>query len=215
VIEQLEADPAIIAAGFVGSIGRGDADDWSDVDLVIVVPDDQVGHYADAARRRGSGRVAFSFDARHNAPRGAGSVGVHYVIDGLPFNADWYVYPDSQGAWVADAKVVFDRHGLRRLSDTFDEHLAKREVQPPAPRPANAHRLLQVALIPVAAKRIARGSPDAGRMVEFVGGPHAPGAAPAGHLEMLRGLLGQYCGVAPAESLSATSRYLDLVADVL
>jgi predicted nucleotidyltransferase len=215
VIEQLEADPAIIAAGFVGSIGRGDADDWSDVDLVIVVPDDQGGHYADAARRRGSGRVAFSFDARHNAPRGAGSVGVHYVIDGLPFNADWYVYPDSQGAWVADAKVVFDRHGLRRLSDTFDEHLAKREVQPPAPRPANAHRLLQVALIPVAAKRIARGSPDAGRMVEFVGGPHAPGAAPAGHLEMLRGLLGQYCGVAPAESLSATSRYLDLVADVL
>jgi predicted nucleotidyltransferase len=215
VIEQLEADPAIIAAGFVGSIGRGDADDWSDVALVIVVPDDQGGHYADAARRRGSGRVAFSFDARHNAPRGAGSVGVHYVIDGLPFNADWYVYPDSQGAWVADAKVVFDRHGLRRLSDTFDEHLAKREVQPPAPRPANAHRLLQVALIPVAAKRIARGSPDAGRMVEFVGGPHAPGAAPAGHLEMLRGLLGQYCGVAPAESLSATSRYLDLVADVL
>ena len=134
VIEQLEADPAIIAAGFVGSIGRGDADDWSDVALVIVVPDDQGGHYADAARRRGSGRVAFSFDARHNAPRGAGSVGVHYVIDGLPFNADWYVYPDSQGAWVADAKVVFDRHGLRRLSDTFDEHLAKREVQPPAPR---------------------------------------------------------------------------------
>jgi predicted nucleotidyltransferase len=215
VLEQLQADPAISAVGFVGSIGRGDADDWSDVDLVIVVPDDQVGRYADAARRRGPGRVALSFDARHNAPRGAGSVGVHYVIDGLPFNADWYVYPDSQGAWVADAKVVLDRRGLRRLSDTFAEHLAKREVQPPVPKPADAHRLLQIALIPVAAKRIARRSPGAGRMVEFVGGPHAPGAAPAEHLEMLRGLLGQYRGVAPAERLSATSRYLDLVADVL
>lgn len=213
VIEQLEADPDISAAGFVGSIGRGDADDWSDVDLVIVVPDDQVDRYADAARLPGPGRVAFSFDARHNAPRGAGSVGVHYVIDGLPFNADWYIYPDSQGAWVTDAKVIIDRHGLRRLSDTFDEHLAKREIQPPAPRPANAHRLLQMALIPVAAKRIARRSPDAGRM--FVGGPQAPGAAPAEHLEMLRELLGQYRGVAPAESLSATRRYLDLVADVL
>lgn len=169
----------------------------------------------DAARLPGSERVALSFDARHNAPRGAGSVGVHYVIDGLPFNADWYIYPDSQGAWVADAKVVFDRHGLRRLSDSFDEHLAKREVQPPAPKPADAHRLLQMALIPVAAKRIARRSPDAGRMVEFVGGPHVPDAAPAEHLETLRGLLGQYRGVAPAESLSATSRYLDLVAEVL
>ena len=137
------------------------------------------------------------------------------MIDGLPFNADWYIYPDSQGAWVADAKVIIDRRGLRRLSDTFDEHLARREVQPPTPKPANAHRLLQAALIPVAAKRIARRSPDAGRMVEFVGGLHAPGAAPAEHLEMLRGLLGQYRGVAPAESLSATRRYLDLVADVL
>ena len=215
VIGQLEADPDISAAGFVGSIGRGDADDWSDVDLVIVVPDDQVDRYADAARMAGPGRVAFSFDARHNAPRGAGSVGVHHIIDGLPFNADWYIYPDSQGAWVADAKVIIDRRGLRRLSDTFDEHLARREVQPPTPKPANAHRLLQAALIPVAAKRIARRSPDAGRMVEFVGGLHAPGAAPAEHLEMLRGLLGQYGGVAPAESLSATRRYLDLVADVL
>ena len=71
VIGQLEADPDISAVGFVGSIGRWDADDWSE--------------------------VALAFDARHNAPRGAGSVGVHYVIDGLPFNADWYVYPDSQG----------------------------------------------------------------------------------------------------------------------
>jgi predicted nucleotidyltransferase len=88
VIGQLEADPGISAVGFVGSICRGDADDWSDVDLVVVVPDDQVGHYADAARRAGPERVALSFDARHNAPRGAGSVGVHYVIDGLPFNAD-------------------------------------------------------------------------------------------------------------------------------
>ena len=98
VLEQLQADPDVTAAGFVGSIGRGDADDWSDVDLVIVVPDDQVGRYADAARLPGPERVVLSFDARHNAPRGAGSAGVHYVIDGLPFNADWYVYPDSQGA---------------------------------------------------------------------------------------------------------------------
>jgi predicted nucleotidyltransferase len=49
VIGRLEADPDISAAGFVGSIGHGDADDWSDVDLVIVVPDDQAGRYADAA----------------------------------------------------------------------------------------------------------------------------------------------------------------------
>jgi hypothetical protein len=75
VIGQLEADPGISAAGFVGSIGRGDADDWSDVDLVIVVPDDQVGRYADAARRAGPERVALSFDARRDVVGEVAGVG--------------------------------------------------------------------------------------------------------------------------------------------
>ena len=67
-IERLEADPAISAAGFVGSLGRGDADDWSDVDLLIVVPDDQVGHYANATQLPRPDLVTWSIDARHNAP---------------------------------------------------------------------------------------------------------------------------------------------------
>ena len=62
MIGQLEADPDISAVGFVGSIGRGDADDWSDVDLVIVVPDDQVDRYADAARLPGPERIALAAD---------------------------------------------------------------------------------------------------------------------------------------------------------
>jgi predicted nucleotidyltransferase len=70
-VERLEADPAVSAAGFVGSLGRGDADDWSDVDLLIVVPDDQVEHYADATQLPGSEQVTWSVDARHNAPNGA------------------------------------------------------------------------------------------------------------------------------------------------
>ena len=152
-IERLEADPAISAAGLVGSLGRGDADDWSDVDLLIVVLDSQVDHYADATQLPGSEQVTWSIDARHNAPRGAGSVAVRYTIDGLPLNVDWYVFPRSQAAWVADAKVIFDRDGLPRLNDTFYEHQEKREVQPPTPKAANVHPLLQVWLIPGAAKR--------------------------------------------------------------
>jgi hypothetical protein len=209
-VERLEADPAIIAAGFVGSLGRGDADDWSDIDLLIVVPDDQVGHYADATHLPGSDLVTWSIDARHNAPRGAGAIGVRYVLDGLPLHVDWYIYPRSQAAWVADAKVIFDEQGLRRLDDTFRDHQDKREVQSPAPKVANAHRLLQVSLIPVAAKCVARRSADAGRMAEFVGGPYVPEAVPAEYLAILRRLLVQYRDDAPEEMLAPVSRYLDL-----
>jgi predicted nucleotidyltransferase len=211
----LEADPAVSAAGLVGSLGRGDADDWSDIDLLIVVPDGQVDQYADVTRLPGSEQVIWSIDARHNAPRGAGAIGARYVIDGLPLHVDWYVYPISRAAWVADAKVIFDEPGLRRLGDTFREHQDKREVQPPAPKAANAHRLLQVSLIPVAAKYVARRSADAGRMVEFVGGPCVPEAVPAEYLAILRRLLVQYRDDAPEEMLAPVSRYLDLAEAVL
>ncbi len=93
--------------------------------------------------------------------RGAGAVGVCYVIDGLPLHVDWHVYPRSQAVWVADTKVIFDPHGLPRLNNTFYEHQEKREVQPATPKALNAHRLLQVSLIPVAA---------AGRYLDIVEG---------------------------------------------
>jgi hypothetical protein len=85
-------------------------------------------------RRTGSDLVTWSIDARHNAPRGASAIGIDYGIDGLPLHVDWYVYPRSQVVWVADARVMFDEQDLRRLDDTFREHLDKREVQPPAPK---------------------------------------------------------------------------------
>ena len=83
------------------------------------------------------------------------------------------------------------------------------------PKTANAHRLLQVSLIPVAAKYVVRGSADAGRMVEFLGGPHVREATPAQYLATLRRLLIQYRDVAPEEMLTSASRYLDLVEAVL
>jgi hypothetical protein len=98
-------------------------------------------------------------------PRSAGAAGVRYVIDGLPLHVDWYICPHSMGAWAADAKVIFDQHGLPRLNGTFPGHQDKREVQPPTPKAANAHRLLQVSLIPVAAKYVVRRSAGTGPMV--------------------------------------------------
>jgi hypothetical protein len=66
----------------------------------------------------------------------------------------------------------------------------------------------------VAAKYVVRRSADAGRMVEFVGGPYIPEAVPAEYLAILRRLLVQYRD-APQEMLAPVSRYLDLAEVVL
>ncbi|WP_158602967.1 nucleotidyltransferase domain-containing protein [Jiangella rhizosphaerae] len=52
--EGLRADPAVAGAALVGSLGTGRHDDWSDVDLLVVVDD---GRLDDYARRRPAQRA--------------------------------------------------------------------------------------------------------------------------------------------------------------
>lgn len=64
VLAQLSANAEVAGAGFVGSLGRGDADDWSDVDMLIMVPDHEVNSRAGVGRLPGRECVTLSLDAR-------------------------------------------------------------------------------------------------------------------------------------------------------
>jgi hypothetical protein len=214
-LDKLERDATVIAAGLVGSLGRGTFDDWSDVDILIVVPDDQVDAFSDARLLPGAGELTLSFDARQNSPRGTGAVSGQYLLDGLPLWVDWYVYRLSQAGWVSDSKVVFDRQGIPGLDCTFDDHLARRQVQDPTPKPEHTHRLLQIALIPVAGKRVARRALDTGRMIEFLGGPPLRAGGSAEHLAALERLVVEYRDDGPVGSLQAARTYLRIVEAVL
>ncbi len=52
---SLRADPAVSGAALVGSLGAGRADDWSDVDLLIVVDDPAVEEWVAPERLRAVG----------------------------------------------------------------------------------------------------------------------------------------------------------------
>jgi hypothetical protein len=214
-LDWLQRNHGVAGAALVGSLGRGDFDDWSDVDLLIAVPDEAADEYADMTRLPGAECLCLSFDARQNSPRGTGAVSGQYIIEGLPLWADLYVYPVSRAGWATDAHVIFDRRGLPSLERTFAAHLAAREPQPAVPKPANDHRLLQIALIPVAGKHIARRSPGTARMIEFLGGPYLPGAEPREHLDAVRQLLARHRDDGPAESLLAASAYLGIIESTL
>ena len=64
VLAQLSANAEVAGAGFVGLLSRGDADDWSDVDMLIMVPDHEVNSHAGAGRLPGRERVTLSLDGR-------------------------------------------------------------------------------------------------------------------------------------------------------
>ncbi|MFC4121672.1 nucleotidyltransferase domain-containing protein [Nonomuraea zeae] len=238
----LRDDPQVAGAALVGSLGAGRADDWSDVDLLVFVDDARID---DGVVTHGLGKPALTFDARHNGPRGTRAISGQYLVDGLPLWADWHLHPVSRASWPADAAVIFDRRafnqhrldqhevnrhhldrhgfdrhrldrrGFDRLPVTFAELLAAGEREPPTRKSPADHRALQLALIPIAGKRLARRSPETARMIEFVGGPYAPEATWADHLTTLRQLLGGFAALGLPASVAAAHAHLDLVADAL
>jgi predicted nucleotidyltransferase len=213
---SLGADPAVSGAALVGSLGSGRADDWSDIDLLTVVEDAALDEFAAAGRLAGVPRtLAFASDARHNALRGARAVSAVYLIDPLPLWVDLYVYPVSWAAWPADSALLFDRRDLRRLTVTFAEYLDTDEHDQAVPKSPAERTALQAALIPVAAKRIARRSPDTPPMIELVGGPAAADETWESYLAILRGLLDRYAPSGDPGLIAATHAYLDLVAATL
>lgn len=116
----LQDDPLVAGTALVGSLGAGSADDWSDVDLLVVVEDANLEDYATADRLpSGPGQLAFGIDARHNGPVGTRAVSAQYVVDGLPLWVDWHIHPVSLASWPSDSAVVFDRHGISRTSATL------------------------------------------------------------------------------------------------
>ncbi|GAA3156703.1 hypothetical protein [Nonomuraea salmonea] len=150
-------------AALAGSFGTGRADDWSDVDLLVVVSDARLDGYAPPAPVE----PVITIDARHNGPRGTRGLSSQYVTDGLPLWADWYVHPVSLASWPSDCDVLFDRHGIERSPLTLSEQLASGEPEPPTPKGPDEERALKLGLVPVAGKGVARRSPG-------TAGPYAP-----------------------------------------
>jgi hypothetical protein len=160
---QLHGDERVAAVWLVGSLGQERGDEWSDVDLALVVRDEDLHGLAE--RRRSEfgrfGDVLVAIDAP-NAPAGGAYLGVAYAVGDLPLWVDWYLWPLSTARRPSDARVLVERA----------------ELPPPAAKPhaaliqqsraADPHAVVDrfadpvdfsVAMVPIAAKYIARRRP--------------------------------------------------------
>lgn len=212
----LEDDQLVAAAALVGSLGTGRADDWSDVDLLIVVEDAHLDDYATPGRLPdGSGRLAFAIDARHNGPRGTRAVSAQYVVDGLPLWVDWHIHPVSLASWPSDSTVIFHRRDISRISATFSEYLSHGQHESATPKSLDDQQAMRLALVPIAGKQLARRSAETARTIEFLGGTYAPGGDWKDHLAALRQLLDQFAKLGRTDSLSAGHAYVEFLEKTL
>lgn len=98
IVESLEADPRVAAAWLMGSIGRGEHDAWSDLDLHVAIHDDFLADFW-SERFTLYERVGRPVLIQREIPSNA-QPGGHFqlvIFDG-PLEVDWNVGPLSLAA---------------------------------------------------------------------------------------------------------------------
>jgi hypothetical protein len=113
VLGLLEADPAVDGVALVGSLGRGEEDDWSDIDLFILASGQFIRQFMNEPTASPWARADLRSDGRHNSPAGATSLGTAHIRSGLPLWVDLHVHPADRTPWPADGRVVFERRPVR------------------------------------------------------------------------------------------------------
>jgi predicted nucleotidyltransferase len=212
----LRSDSTVQAAALVGSLGRGTADDWSDIDFMILMHDDQISRFADRPADRRWVRAPLIVDSRQNAPAGCTQVNAVHLHEGLPFWVDYCVFPASATAWPIGCKVLLERQKVPACGDTFDVLTSRGPRQPARQITAEELRRKYLSLIPLTAKDIARGNSQHVRdMIRFIGSdPGYQDLEPSRQLDKLRAITGQLSDPSDrswAWLTDAVTAYLDLV----
>jgi hypothetical protein len=216
VLGMLEADPVVGGVALIGSLGRGQADSWSDIDLLILMGDQALARFVDEPAARPWAQADLLSDGRHNSPAGATSVGAIHIRAGLPLRVDLHVHPAAQTCWPADGRIVFQRRPIETGTVSFDRLNASGSRQPATAKTADEIRTIHLSYVPIAGKYVGRRSPEACQMIRFLGKmPDFSAGDPAAQLLALRRIAAGLSDPSRTWLSDAVTSYLDLVEGTL
>ena len=242
-IELLQQDGRVVAAWLFGSIGRGEDDGLSDLDLWVVVAD-EYSRFINAGRREYAAELAppvLLLEAPQNAPEHGAYLLALYAGQAGPHQIDWYWQPLSGARLPLNARILFDRVGIPCSSLEplkTDPQSSQDRANAAADRAA-----FFWAMVPIAAKKTARRQIwESIQMITMVRGALAdvaklcdaqsPGALdlpppvePAGQLLLLREIAREMESLAPrliaigaavpAGAITQVHTLLDLVEEMI
>lgn len=125
VTDVLAAHHWVAAVWLVGSLGRGQGDAFSDIDLVVAVDDDMPPDlFTDLVAGLGlPGVVLYRRPKPRNSPRDGGYLAVGIEMAQLPVLVDVFVWPATTAVVSRGARVVYERDRLPRSEFGFVELL--------------------------------------------------------------------------------------------
>jgi hypothetical protein len=212
VLGLLEADLAVDGVAMVGSLGRGEEDNWSDIDLLILASDQFIGQFMNEPAASPWARADLLSDGRHNSPAGATSLGTTHIRSGLPLWVDLHVHPAGRTPWPTDSHVVFERRPAKTGTLPFGEFNASGPRQPATAKTADEVRQIHLGYVPIAGKYVGRRSPHADEMIRFLGQQRDfNDQDPAAQIRALRGIAEDLSSPSQRQLGDAVASYLDLV----
>lgn len=115
----LEGDERIAAAWLFGSVGRGEADDLSDLDLRVVVYDEHIGSLCESrqAYTAQAGEAVLFGEAPQNRPPGGAFLLTLYAGEFGPQEVDWTWEPLSTACLWPGTRLLLNRAGLSRQGE--------------------------------------------------------------------------------------------------
>ena len=212
MLALLKADATVAGAALIGSLGRGEADNWSDIDLLVLMDDQAIAQFADEPAASRWAQADLLSDGRHNSPAGAISVGATHLRSGLPLRVDLHVHPADRTRWPTDSRIVFERRAIGTGPLSFDQLNASGPRQPATAKAAQEIRRIHLSYVPVAGKYIGRRSPRACQMIRFLAAmPELRTGDTAAQLSALRGIAASLSDPSWTWLSDAVASYLDLV----
>jgi hypothetical protein len=212
VLGLLEADPAVAGVALVGSLGRREEDDWSDIDLFILASDQFIRQFMNEPSASPWARADLLSDGRHNSPAGATSLGTTHIRSGLPLWVDLHVHPADRTPWPIDSRVVFEHRPVTTGTLPFGEFNASGPRQPATPKTADQVRQIHLGYVPIAGKYVGRRSPRAVEMIRFLGQRRDfNDRDPAAQIRALRDIAEDLTSPSRGQLGDAVASYLDLV----
>lgn len=187
-LEQLAHDRRVAAVIISGSSGRGEADEWSDLDLNVVVDDeaspDFLSHPSDAEQ---FGDLVLWVDCSFNAVPGGSMSFSRYASEAGLVMVDWNASPLSTAQLTAGSRLLWSRPGveLPTFSGNLVELIDATGRRRPPPYSSQQRAEWELCMVHIATSRPPRGQ-DGRPQHRLIGLEEDTGPDPIDQLDGLR-----------------------------